>query len=64
MGVLLAFNMGVDITMGTPGIAFNAMGTEHWVPQAVEGLGTCWDCALCKLTRPLSEPRGSGVGGI
>ena len=73
VGVLLAFNMGVDIAMWTlgvalmpggdgksdwrkillsppivsvaAGIALNAMGAGHWVPQAVDGawhmLGLC-----------------------
>jgi predicted permease len=72
VGVLLAFNMGVDIAMWTlgvalmpggaksdwkkillsppivsvaVGIALNAMGAGHWVPQAVDGawhmLGLC-----------------------
>ena len=73
VGVLLAFNMGVDIAMRTlgvalmpggdgksdwrkillsppivsvaAGIALNAMGAGHWVPQAVDGawhmLGLC-----------------------
>ena len=73
VGVLLAFNMGVDIAMWTlgvalmpgggakgdwkkillsppilsvaAGIALNAMGAGHWVPEAVDGawhmLGLC-----------------------